>query len=190
MKRTGNISSVTSVEEYIRLDESGPVRHEYFNGKLFEMPGETLLHNEICINVLVLLRSMLISKGWKVYMESSKVKIESEDIYLYPDLIVRKDELSAPAASLNKYIINNPVLIAEILSDTTRKYDSTDKFILYQKKSSLQYYLLIEPEKQVVIFYEKDDNGEWSAKTFTELTETIGLSKLDAEISLSNIYVQ
>jgi Uma2 family endonuclease len=76
------------------------------------------------------------------------------------------------------------LLIAEVLS----KHDLTDKFILYQKISSLQYYLATEPEKHVVLFYEKMEDDELMAKTFTSLDETIPLAALDSTISLKEIY--
>ncbi|MCW3114940.1 MAG: Uma2 family endonuclease [Segetibacter sp.] len=175
-----------SLEEYIKLDETGMLRHEFYDGKLFAMPGETLLHNEICIRLLMVLTTILKPAGWKSYIESVKVKIENEDIYVYPDIVVMKP---GEETANKSYIINKPVLIAEILSDSTRKYDSTDKFIQYQKISSLRYYLLVEPEKHVVIFYEKDEAGEWSGKTFTEMNEVIALPFFDAQLTLADIYL-
>ncbi len=175
-----------SLEEYIKIDETGTVRHEYFDGKLIPMPGETKHHNELCINLLVALKTRL-KPSFKVFIENVKVKIEDEDKYVYPDIAVEAEE-PAKHFPYKNYIIYAPVLIAEILSDSTRKYDFTDKFILYQKISSLKYYLLIEPEKQVVLFYEKNDEGEWMAKTYTELNEVIELKSLNASIKLQDIY--
>ncbi|GEO09772.1 Uma2 family endonuclease [Segetibacter aerophilus] len=176
-----------SLEEYLKLDETGMSRHEFYHGKIFTMPGETLLHNEICISILMQLTSLLLPRGWKTYIENVKVKIENEDIYLYPDIVVMNPKEEDTKSSKN-YVINKPCLIAEVLSDSTRKYDSIDKFIQYQKISSLRYYLLVEPEKHVVIFYEKDENGEWSAKTFTEMDEVIALPFFITQITLADIY--
>lgn len=186
MKGATQVADIFGVDEYIRLDEVGQIRHEYYNGKLFPMPGETLLHNEICLRLSSLLRHALLSKGWKVYMESVKVKIENEEIYLYPDIMVMKEDTEVQKHK--DYVVYKPAFIAEILSDSTRKYDYTDKFIQYQKISSLHYYLLVEPERQVVLFYEKDLNGDWTAKTYTELLEVIMLPLLGTDISLENIY--
>ena len=176
-----------SLEEYIHLDETGMLRHEYYYGKLFAMPGETLLHNEVCIRVLMLLTTLLQPKGWKTYIESVKVKIENEDIFLYPDIVVMRPAEEVVHANKN-YIIHQPSLIAEVLSDSTRKYDLTDKFVQYQKISSLRYYLLIEAEKHVIIFYEKDESGEWSGKTFTEMDEVISFPFFQSQLTLADIY--
>ena len=187
MQQVTDTNKRYSLEEYIKLDETGTLRHEFYKGKLFAMPGETLLHNEICTRLLIQLTTVLQPKGWKTYIESVKVKIENEEIYLYPDIIVMNPDAEVPNTS-KSYIIHHPALIAEVLSDSTRKYDSTDKFIQYQKISSLQYYLLVEPEKHVVFFYEKDESGEWSAKVFTEMDEVISLPFFQAQLTLGDIY--
>lgn len=187
MIQQADISKKYTLDEYIKIDETGTQRHEYYYGKLLPMPGETLIHNEICIQILMLMRSLLSANGYKVYIESVKVNIEGEEIYVYPDITVMKEQ---PKANLPKkeYIIYQPLLIAEVLSDSTRKYDLTDKLIQYQKISTLQYYLAVEPEKFVVIFYEKEANGNWNAKTYTELNEAINLPLLNTIITLGDIY--
>jgi Uma2 family endonuclease len=187
MQKATDIEKNYSLEEYIKLDETGTIRHEFYRGKLFAMPGETLLHDEICIRLLMFLMTALQPKGWKTYIESVKVKIEGEEIYLYPDIVVMNPTDEA-AKTPNNYIIHQPALIAEILSDSTRKYDSTDKFIQYQKISSLRYYLLVEPEKHVVIFYEKEESGEWLAKTFTDMEEVILLPFFQTQLTMAAIY--
>jgi len=55
-------------------------------------------------------------------------------------------------------------------------------------KASLQYFLAVEPQKQLVIFYEKDDTHSRIAKTYTALDETISLPKFDASFTLGDIY--
>lgn len=182
MKVSDNIKY--TFEDYFKLEETSEVKHEFYYGKLFEMPGAPILHNNICLKIFFILYNQLKSKGFQVNVENVKVKIENEDIYVYPDVLVTEEHFE----TMKDYVVHQPILIAEVLSDSTRKYDSTDKFIQYQKISTLRYYLLVEPEKHVVIFYEKDDTGEWTAKTYTELDEMISLPALQAQVTLAHIY--
>jgi Uma2 family endonuclease len=186
MQKVVDTERLYSLKEYILIDEAGTQRHEFYEGKLIPMPGETLLHNQLCLLIYRLLFKSL-AATFSIFVESVKVKIEGEDKYVYPDITVIKNQ---PIKELpySDYIIYDPLLIAEVLSNSMRKHDLTDKFILYQKISSLQYYLAIEPEKHVVLFYEKMEDGEWMAKTFTSLDETIPLAALDSSISLKEIY--
>ncbi len=188
-QKTLDISKTYTLDEYIKMDETGPERHEFYNGKLIPMPGESILHNDICLHLYTLLKQALKNKRYRINVESVKVNIEGEKKYVYPDIAIFHEQ---PERDLpyKDYIIYQPILIAEILSDSTRKYDSTDKFILYQKISSLRYYLLVEPEKHLVIFYEKDNTSNWLSKPFTELNEVISLPLFDAQFSLADIYQQ
>lgn len=187
MQLVADNSKIYTLEEYIKLDEIGQVRHEFYDGKLIPLPGESLLHNNICLLVYRLLFQSLPPNTFNIYVESVKVNIEGENKYVYPDITVIKQQ-PLGEVPFKDYIIYQPLLIVEVLSDSTRKHDLTDKFILYQKISSLQYYLAIEPEKQVVFFFEKNEENEWIAKTFNQLSEVIALPRLNAQISLADIY--
>jgi Uma2 family endonuclease len=79
-------------------------------------------------------------------------------------------------------------LIAEVLSETARAKDTIDKFIQYRKIPTLNYYLLIEPEKPLVICYFKNENDEWDMNAYTQIEEIITLAKLSISLPLQNIY--
>lgn len=175
-----------TVEEYLALEAQSEVRHEFFYGNLFETPGTTFLHNQICMLLWIILKNQLSKEDYSVGTESVKIKIKDEDIYLYPDVFVSK-KVANPQHTI---VINDPVLIIEVLSDSTRRYDSTDKFIQYRKIDSLEYYLLVEPEKQVVIFYEKAADGNWVAKTYIDDDEVVNLPKLSATMRIGDIYAK
>jgi Uma2 family endonuclease len=63
MQQVTDTDKRNSLEEYIKLDETGMLRHEFYDGKLFAMPEETLLHNEICIRLLMVLTTILKPAG-------------------------------------------------------------------------------------------------------------------------------
>ena len=76
----------------------------------------------------------------------------------------------------------------EVLSETTRVRDMTDKFIQYRKIETLNYYLLVEPEKFLVLLNLKNEKGEWEMVSFTQNAEIISLPKLNISLSLADIY--
>ncbi len=175
---------IYTVEEYILLEEASDIRHEFINGQLYDMSGGTDLHNEICQNLIIFFRGILEKKEFKVYMEGVKCKIHGEEYYTYPDVFITSDESDKE----NKYIKQHPLLIVEVLSDSTRKYDTVDKFMQYQKINALQYYILVEPEVFSVHCFSKNENGEWQAAIFTKLEEFIDLKLLSIQLSLQSIY--
>ena len=111
-----------TLEEFIQMDESGDIRHEFINGQLYDMSGNSDIHNEMVGNIYFLLRKLLSGTKDKIYFEQAKVKIQGEEYYTYPDVFVT----SNPGDLQNKYKKQFPVLIVEVLSDSTRKYDTVD----------------------------------------------------------------
>jgi Uma2 family endonuclease len=113
-----------------------------------------------------------------------KVKIPNEDQYYYPDVFITRETQTDE----NKYVQFEPELIVEVLSETTRVKDMTDKFIQYRKIETLKYYLVAEPEKILVLLNFKDENGNWEMRSFTHKDETISLPGLDISLKADDIY--
>ncbi len=175
---------IYTVEEYILLDESCDIRHEFINGQLYDMSGASDLHNEICYNLTFLLKTSLAGKDFKVYMEGVEVKIQGEEYYTYPDVFITNH----PEDLQNKYIKQFPVLLIEVLSDGTRKYDTIDKFIQYQKIETLQYYILVEPEFMYINCFSKDETGEWHSAIYNKPEEFVPLENLSIKLPIQGIY--
>lgn len=173
-----------TVAEYFSLEESGGVRHEFINGNLIEMSGASREHHKICKRLLRLFEDFLSDKGYEVFMENMKVKIENESQYYYPDIFITKEA----ETDENKYVQFEPELIIEVLSFTTRSRDLVDKFIQYRKIKTLSYYLLVEPEKYLVLCNFKDSEGEWNMVSYTGIEEIIELPNLNISLPLTEIY--
>jgi Uma2 family endonuclease len=148
------------------------------------MSGASRKHHKICKNLLRILENLLIEKGYEVFIENMKVKIENENQYYYPDVFITKES----ETNENEYVQFQPELIAEVLSESTRAKDLVDKFIQYRKIKTLDYYLLVEPEKYLVLCNFKNDQGEWDMISYTNADETIRLPKLNISISMKDIY--
>lgn len=175
---------IMSEKEYIAFELQSDIKHEYVNGKLIDMPGETDLHNQIAGNCFLLLKTLLKNKGYRLFFEGVKVKVPGENKYYYPDVFTTKEPLSNGSV----YIKEKPELIIEVLSDSTRKYDTIDKFINYQQFDSLQYYLLVEPETVHISVFSRGEDGDWNLDTYSRSTDIINLFKLDINFEAGEIY--
>ncbi|MCW5923619.1 MAG: Uma2 family endonuclease [Saprospiraceae bacterium] len=173
-----------TVEEYIEFEERSEIRHEFINGNLIPMPGTTLFHNDICINLVILLRSLLSKADFKIQQENVKVQISSEKDYTYPDVIVTGDKRDFK----QRYLIQYPSVIFEVMSKSSRIEDAADKFIRYKNIASLQNYILVDSEKIFVEVRVKLENGEWEASTYLQSDERFSIPALGVTLELSAVY--
>lgn len=89
-----------------------------------------------------------------------------------------------------KDTITNPIIIAEVLSNSTRNYDKDEKFSAYRTIPTFQEYLLIDQYTIPVEQYHKTAQKKWIFSEYNELEETISLNSIDFQITLADIYDQ
>lgn len=170
----------TSEEDYFLFEEKCELRNELVNGNLLTMSGVPFEHNDITLGIYSLLKRLLKGSDYKISVEAVKVKNPAGNFF-YPDVMVCHP-------NPKKYFSEQPILLVEVLSESTRTYDLTDKFIQYKQIPTLYYYLCVEPEQQVVIFYFKDADGEWLTETYSKDADVVNLPQLNTSFTLSAIY--
>ncbi len=172
-------------KEYLEIDENSELRYEYCNGELFAMAGSTLNHNRISINLCLQIETQLSAKGspCEPFMSDARVQIFRQNKYYYPDVVVSCEEMSVER---QKFLVA-PILIAEVLSETTANKDMNDKMLDYFQLPSLQYYLVISQSNVIVHLYERNDVS-WGVKLFTQKEEVIHLPKLSISLKVSDLY--
>ncbi len=87
--------------------------------------------------------------------------------------------------------LRNPLLIVEVLSESTEAEDRGPKFAEYQSIDSLQHYVLVEQYQIGVTHFAKGANGEWAeVATYRDLSDnlTFAVGEQTAAIPLSRIY--
>jgi Uma2 family endonuclease len=82
----------------------------------------------------------------------------------------------------------NPKVIFEVLSPATRRYDQSDKFLLYREIPSFTDYLLVDSEKIHLQHFRKTGQHEWLLHEYFEAVDKIDFATLDVTLSLAEIY--
>lgn len=180
-----------SIEEYLAFEAEATEKHEYEDGQIFAMSGGTPNHAFIGSSTVSALRNALKAKGSKCKVSGSELKIHIEkyNSFVYPDAMVICGELEMHGNDS----IKNPLLIIEVLSDSTEAYDRGKKFRKYISLSSLVEYVLIDQKQPLVHAYsrkveENTGRKDWSMRFALGLEESIYLSSIDCEIALADIY--
>jgi len=172
-------------EEYLAVEEAAEFRSEYYKGEIFAMSGATVNHNTIVLNVGANLLSVR-EKQCNVYVTDLKVRIETADMFTYPDVLIICGDLEF--YNNRKDIILNPVAIIEVLSESTEGYDRGKKFECYRAIPTLREYILIDQFKMHIEQYCINPAGKWELTEYREKTEFLTLCSVDSRISLETIY--
>ena len=125
-------------EQYLQMEEHSIVKHEYVDGQILAMAGASDAHVTIAGNLFTLLRSHVRGSGCRVYISDMKARIESLNRFYYPDVMVTCDPNDQETPTYKRF----PILIVEVLSESTEAFDRGDKFADYQEITSLHEYVL------------------------------------------------
>lgn len=172
--------------EYLALEDAAKYKSEYCKGEVFAMAGGTADHNRIGLNFVEGLRPVLREKKCELFMGDMKVWIEQAETFVYPDLVI---VCGKPNYYENrKDIVTNPVVLVEVLSESTKSYDHIEKFQLYRSVPTLREYILVDQYSVHVKQYFREAKFRWVLTEHYDENETIKFSSVDAEIALSAIY--
>lgn len=148
-----------SLDDYMAWEAQQTERHEYLNGEVFAMTGAKDAHNTIALNIATHLRSALRGTPCRAFIADMKLRLDQADAVFYPDLLVTCDPRDrSPEADTAKH---HPILLVEVLSESTAAYDRGLKFEQYRRIEGLQEYLLVEQDRRHVDIFRKDDLGRW-----------------------------
>jgi Uma2 family endonuclease len=179
-------NKIYSPEEYLAFEENSPERHEYIAGEIKLMTGGTLNHAKIALNLGSILKFSLKRQPYDLCGSDIRIWIPEEHIFTYPDVVV----IQKPAEYLEnrRDTVTNPLLIAEVLSKSTRNYDKGDKFTAYRSIPTFREYLLVEQSSPHVEHYSKTEPNQWTFTEYDGLDATFSLASVPVEIQLADLY--
>jgi Uma2 family endonuclease len=174
-----------TVRDYLAGEEISETKHEYLGGTVHAMAGATNQHNSIAVSALVALGAQLRGKPCQPFNSDTKVRIEFPDHtrFYYPDALVVCQ--SSPASD---HFQTQPVVVIEVLSDSTRRTDLGEKRDAYLTIPSLKVLLFIESESFAVTLHRRLQEGGFTIERHSGLDAIIPLPEIDASLSLAELY--
>jgi Uma2 family endonuclease len=173
-------------EEYLLRERKAEFRSEYFRGEMFAMAGASANHNLIVLNAGSQLREQLKKKPCRVYPSDLKLRIEATGLYTYPDISVVCGEPQIESDSGD--VLLNPVVLVEVLSDSTEGYDRGKKFEHYRTIPGLEHYVLIAQDRYSIDCFTRSNDGSWNLTSCQGLDEKIMLDAIESELFGTEVY--
>ena len=167
------------VSEYLELEKTSAVKHEYLDGEIYAMSGASKRHNLIGNNLNDHLRPHVRGGPCQVFTFEMKVYIEPLNSFYYPDLVVACDPNDS-----DEYFVKRPLLVVEIESPTT---STREKLMSYRKLESLSEYVILAQDRIGADLFRRDEEGSWLSEQIgpgeNVLFESVGLT-----VPLNSLY--
>lgn len=173
--------SEMSEDAFLEFIQTRDDKWELIDGEAVIMAGSNQRHQAIVANTLAALHNQLRGKGCRPTAANSGVSTIFGTVR-YPAIVVdcgRRDDQSMLATE--------PVLVIEVLSPSTRDFDSHRKVFEYKSKSGIRYILLIDTNDACALLHARDGQS-WRETLYERFGDVIDFPELGAALAFSDIY--
>ena len=183
-----------TVEEYLASERVSVERHEFLDGFVYAMAGESPAHGTICMNLSIYLGQQLIGTSCQAWSKDCKVRSGPvldprgrKGLFSYPDLVVFCGEPSFHDS--HRDVLTNPVVLIEVLSPSTEGFDRGEKFArLRNWNPTLQDYLLVSQAYPLVEQFTRREDGSWLYRFGEDLTASLSIESIGCTLRLVEVY--
>lgn len=172
-----------SVEDYLEMDRGSEIPLEYHDGEVFPIAIGSLWHGLIGANLAGTLRITL--KGGDCRVSAPTRVRTRKKKYVYPDLFVLCGD---PRFTPDGETLENPTVVIEILSPSTKNYDYGEKFEEYRLLASLRDYVLVAQDKPKVEVYHLLADGDWRLSSYAGLEASAVIESICVSLPLAEVY--
>jgi Uma2 family endonuclease len=184
-----------TIDEYLALERTEEERHEYLDGCIYAMAGESPDHGRICMNLYGSLWPQLRGTLCEAFAKDTKVRCgptprlgqSMQGLFAYPDLVVVCGALQFHDQVQD--VLLNPLVILEVLSPSTEAFDRGEKFHRYRRwLPTLTDYVLVAQDRTVMDHYQRTMTGRWEVETLEGLDAHLHLPSIACTVSLADVY--
>jgi Uma2 family endonuclease len=173
--------------EHLIMERASPIRHQFFRGEVFAMAGASRRHNLIVTNIVGALWSALRDRPCEVYPSDMRVKVEATGSYAYPGVTL----VCGPPSLEDEHgdTLLNPLLLFEVLSDSTESFDRGEKFEHYRAIPSLAEVVFVSQKQAHVEHFERQADGSWPLREY-RAGQRLVLPAPGCEVAVDDLYLK
>lgn len=174
------LPALISPLEYLRREREAKTKHEYVEGVVCEMAGAGRNHVEIQGALATEVGIALRRTTCRILPADTKLRVGKA--YYYPDAMI-----ACPPNFIDDAngVIDNPTVVVEVLSPSTRSLDRGAKFADYRTLDTLRQYVLIDSERRRIEVFSLESDA-WMVRTYDEGTAT--LPSVGVELDMDELY--
>jgi len=182
-----------TLEHFLEFEREAEMRHEFIDGEIYAMAGESGAHADISMNLAGILQSQLRGTNCRARTKDTKVRSGAlkeqfgKGMISYPDLVVICGE--PEYHDKHQDIILNPQVVLEVLSESTAEFDRGEKFMRYRNfNPTLTDYILVWQDEPHIEYYNRQTGGGWLLQEYYGLDKSFRIDSIDCSLNLTDIY--
>ena len=174
-----------SLGDYLTLEASSNVKHEYLDGQIYGMAGGTPEHAALAAAFVGLLFPQLRAGRCRAHDADLRLRARATGLSTYADVTVVCGPRELDPEDANA--VTNPTLIVEVLSRSTEDYDRGDKFEHYKGLAPLRQYVLVSHRERAIEVWTRGDDGAWTSVVARD-GDVARLTSIGAEVDVRELY--
>ena len=147
-------------------------RYELVDGQVVAMAPERLRHNLVKARLWQALADAVERAGLPCIVCTDGMTVVIDEHHARePDAAIQ----CGGAIDLDTVVLDAPLVVIEVVSPSSGRDDTGVKLVEYFSVPSIQHYLIVDPDKRVVVHHERDESairtrilGEEAADLFLE----------------------
>jgi Uma2 family endonuclease len=136
-------------DDLLEMPDDGQ-RYEIIGGELVVTPSPTANHQRVLFQLIRLIDAFVLEHGGgELFFAPFDVQLGYHDI-VEPDLVFIATEQGRVPGEHHKFE-GSPVLVAEVISPSSRQTDRVKKMVLYSRAGVLEYWIANPEERTLVV---------------------------------------
>lgn len=170
-----------TIEQFLAWEDRQELRYEFDGFQPVAMTGGTAAHAAILRNILFSLTGRLRGQPCQPY--GSELKVEVAGRIRYPDAFV----VCAPVPPRSK-VVTEPVVVFEVLSDSSVNEDLVVKNAEYRATPSIQRYVILQQtDAGAIVFARKGE--DWISEPMSGADAIIRMPEIGIKVPLAELYI-
>jgi len=172
-----------TVEQFFAWQARQTDRYELVSGfPVRMMAGARNVHDDIVVNLISELRTRLRGSPCRPFTGDGAIET-------LPGQIRRPDAgVDCGQREPNALKAASPRMVAEILSPTTRDFDTFEKLPEYHRVETLEYILFIEPNAPEAVLWSRGLDRAWARNTIERLDAEVAMPAIGITLPLAELY--
>ncbi len=176
--------ALVSPEEYLAAETEADRKHEYVGGVVYTMAGGHARHSRIATNVGGLLHAQLRGRKCQPFNSDMLVRVRfpTHTRFYYPDV-----QVACGPAAADALFQDEPAVIVEVISESTRRTDEQEKREAYLNLPSLHAYIILEQNCAAATVWRRISSG-FKRERWEGMDATVPLPEIEAALPLAEVY--